>query len=107
MSNFADEAELKHRVAREADALAIEFAGIFGKETIDRYISESMEAFKDRTHVVEFVPLLAWRFARERLKAFATAEGLIEKQQPEVLFVCVHNAGRSQMAAALLVSRSE
>lgn len=24
------------------------------------------------------------------------------KQVPEVLFVCVHNAGRSQMAAALL-----
>jgi protein-tyrosine-phosphatase len=26
---------------------------------------------------------------------------------PEVLFVCVHNAGRSQMAAALLTLRSE
>jgi len=25
-----------------------------------------------------------------------------ERRQPEVLFVCVHNAGRSQMAAALL-----
>ena len=24
------------------------------------------------------------------------------KDKPEVLFVCVHNAGRSQMAAALL-----
>jgi|SRR5690349_10640697 arsenate reductase (thioredoxin) len=27
--------------------------------------------------------------------------------QPEVLFVCVHNAGRSQMAAGLLTLRSE
>jgi arsenate reductase len=27
--------------------------------------------------------------------------------QPTVLFVCVHNAGRSQMAAALLARRSE
>jgi arsenate reductase (thioredoxin) len=27
--------------------------------------------------------------------------------QPEVLFVCVHNAGRSQMAAGLLKRRSE
>jgi arsenate reductase len=26
---------------------------------------------------------------------------------PEVLFVCVHNAGRSQMAAALLGRRAE
>jgi protein-tyrosine-phosphatase len=29
-------------------------------------------------------------------------EGVIAKPVPEVLFVCVHNAGRSQMAAALL-----
>ena len=28
------------------------------------------------------------------------------KAQPEVLFVCVHNAGRSQMAAGLTVLRS-
>jgi protein-tyrosine-phosphatase len=26
----------------------------------------------------------------------------VKKERPEVLFVCVHNAGRSQMAAALL-----
>ena len=29
------------------------------------------------------------------------------KEVPEVLFVCVHNAGRSQMAAALLDYRAE
>ena len=29
-----------------------------------------------------------------------------EKTQPEVLFVCVHNAGRSQMAAGLVKLRS-
>ncbi len=29
------------------------------------------------------------------------------KEQPEVLFVCVHNAGRSQMAAGLLKLRSD
>jgi protein-tyrosine-phosphatase len=32
----------------------------------------------------------------------AQAEGSIVKDVPEVLFLCVHNAGRSQMAAALL-----
>jgi protein-tyrosine-phosphatase len=45
--------------------------------------------------------LLVGRFARDRLLALAQAEGRIEKTKPEVLFVCVHNAGRSQMAAAL------
>ena len=41
-------------------------------------------------------------FARQRLRALAQADGLVAKDVPEVLFVCVHNAGRSQMAAALL-----
>src|SRR5437899_1718746 len=31
---------------------------------------------------------------------------MIVKDQPEVLFVCVHNAGRSQMAAGLVRLRS-
>jgi arsenate reductase (thioredoxin) len=50
--------------------------------------------------------VLAHRFARERLKALAQAEGIVAKEQPEVLFVCVHNAGRSQMAAGLVKLRS-
>jgi arsenate reductase len=54
-----------------------------------------------------FVPVLAHRFARERLKALAQVEGKLVKEQPEVLFVCVHNAGRSQMAAGLVKLRSE
>ena len=32
---------------------------------------------------------------------------IIENAVPEVLFVCVHNAGRSQMAAALLAMHAE
>jgi arsenate reductase len=53
------------------------------------------------------VPVLAYRFARERLKALAQAEGKMTKEMPEVLFVCVHNAGRSQMAAGLVKLRSD
>jgi arsenate reductase len=34
-------------------------------------------------------------------------EGKMTKEVPEVLFVCVHNAGRSQMAAGLLDQLSE
>jgi arsenate reductase len=54
-----------------------------------------------------FVPVLAHRFTRERLRALAQAEGKLTKEQPEVLFMCVHNAGRSQMAAGLLKLRSD
>jgi protein-tyrosine-phosphatase len=52
--------------------------------------------------VVDFIPLFVHRFAREQLRALAQHQGAIVKDVPEVLFVCVHNAGRSQTAAALL-----
>jgi protein-tyrosine-phosphatase len=41
---------------------------------------------------------MAERFARQRLKALARVEGKADNGLPTVLFLCVHNAGRSQMA---------
>jgi arsenate reductase (thioredoxin) len=92
-------------VERAADALEDEFAGTFSRETIARYIAESVDLLGE-SKVKDFVAVLAHRFARERLKALAQSEGLVAKAQPEVLFVCVHNAGRSQMAAGLVKLRS-
>jgi arsenate reductase (thioredoxin) len=48
-----------------------------------------------------FIPLLVYRFTRERLRAHAQVKGTMSEAQPEVLYVCIHNAGRSQMAAGL------
>ena len=45
-----------------------------------------------------FLPLLAERFARQRLQALARVEGHHRDGKPVVLFLCTHNAGRSQMA---------
>ena len=53
-----------------------------------------------------FLPLLVERFARERLGSLARSSGLVTKSTPSVLFMCVQNAGRSQMAAALMRSRA-
>ena len=50
--------------------------------------------------ITAFLPTLAERFTRERLDAHAQANGMQTKRVPEILFVCVHNSGRSQMAAA-------
>jgi arsenate reductase (thioredoxin) len=47
------------------------------------------------------VPLFARRAASERLQALAQVRGTMTKDVPEILYVCVHNAGRSQMAAVL------
>jgi protein-tyrosine-phosphatase len=96
----------QHDVRQAADSLSDEFAGVFSQETIERCISESVDLLGG-TKINVFVPVLAHRFARERLKALAQYEGLAVKEMPEVLFVCVHNAGRSQMAAGLVRLRSE
>ena len=83
------------------DHLGDEFAGTFSAETVERYMAESLEALGG-ARLKDFVPLFVHRFARERLRALGQVEGTISKPVPEVLFVCVQNAGRSQMAAALL-----
>jgi arsenate reductase (thioredoxin) len=83
------------------EKLAEEFKGIASRETVDRVLQESFVQLAG-ARIQTYVTLFAERFTRERLRAIATNEGVILKQVPEVLFVCVHNAGRSQMAAALL-----
>ena len=96
----------QHHVNQAAEALAVEFKGVFSEETIARYIGESLDLLGG-ARINVYVPVLAHRFARERLRALAQAEGMLVKERPEVLFVCVHNAGRSQMAAGLVKLRSE
>jgi protein-tyrosine-phosphatase len=91
-------------LSRGVDGLVEEFRGVLSRETIDRYVRDSLEALP-AARITDFVPLLVHRFARERLRALGQARGLITKQVPEVLFVCVQNAGRSQMAAGLLHKR--
>ena len=91
---------------RGIDKLSEQFAGIFSAETIERYMCESLQTLPGK-RFDDFVPLLVHRFARERLLALAQSEGALAKDVPEVLFVCVHNAGRSQMAAALLDQQAQ
>jgi protein-tyrosine-phosphatase len=96
----------QHHIRQVAKALKDEFSGVFSEETIERYIAESIDLLGER-RINVFVPVLAHRFAGERLRALAQAEHLIATDEPEVLFVCVHNAGRSQMAGGLVKLRSE
>ena len=81
-----------------AGRLAREFAGVFGVETIERFLHSSYDQFAARSTVPRFLPLMAERFARQRLSALARVEGRSHDGRPTVLFLCVHNAGRSQMA---------
>jgi protein-tyrosine-phosphatase len=105
MAEILDPVTQRH-IDQLTHGLVDEFAGRFSEETIHRYISESVDMLGS-ARINVFVPVLAHRFARERLRALAQSEGVLVKDQPEVLFVCVHNAGRSQMAAGLVKLRSE
>jgi arsenate reductase (thioredoxin) len=88
------------------DSLTREFSGVFSPETVAACLDESHERLVATAKVDRFLVVLAERFTRERLQAIAKVEGKIVTTVPEVLFVCVHNAGRSQMAAALLDRRA-
>jgi protein-tyrosine-phosphatase len=75
-----------------------QFAGTFSVETIELFLQTSYDQFADRAKFNNFLPLMAERFARQRLTALARVEGKHDEGLPIVLFLCVHNAGRSQMA---------
>ncbi|HKA51036.1 MAG TPA: arsenate reductase ArsC [Candidatus Dormibacteraeota bacterium] len=96
----------QYKIRSTVERLHDEFRRIFSTETIERYITESTDDLSGAT-VVDFLPVFIWRFTRQRLRALAQSQGLIEKTVPEVLFVCVHNAGRSQMAAGLLAKHAK
>jgi arsenate reductase len=81
-----------------AAQLQSDFGDMFGVETIERFLHSSYDQFASRASVPNFLPLLAERFARQRLHALARVEGKHHDGGPAVLFLCTHNAGRSQMA---------
>ncbi|WP_280340280.1 arsenate reductase ArsC [Nocardia neocaledoniensis] len=88
----------QHALKTAATRLHREFETVFGLETIERFLHSSYDQFAGRATVVNFLPLLAERFARQRLHALARVEGKAHTGKPTVLFLCTHNAGRSQMA---------
>jgi protein-tyrosine-phosphatase len=94
--------DLPPAVESIATRLAYRFSSTFSPETVHRYIADSYQLLRERASVQQHLPSLTNRFATDRLEALATARGLRLSTTPEVLFVCLQNAGRSQLAAALL-----
>ena len=81
--------------------LEYSYRGVFTPDDVAEAVDAARALLEPRAHVETFLPVLVARQAREQLMAKAQAEGRVAKKVPEVLFICVHNAGRSQMAAAL------
>jgi arsenate reductase (thioredoxin) len=81
--------------------LIAEFEGVFSPETVAKAVRDSATRLANAP-IQAHVPVLAERSARKHLQEVARTGGTLVMEGPKVLFVCVHNAGRSQMAAALL-----
>ena len=90
--------ELRPLIRSVADRLRVEFEGVFSTETIQRFMADSYRVLST-ARVKGFVPLFVERFTRQRLSALARVEGRATTDKAMVVFLCVHNAGRSQMAA--------
>lgn len=89
----------QHLVRTITDTLVAAHAGTFGRETVERLVIDSLDRLLVTAKITTFLPVLTERFARDRLRALARVENLDASTVPSVLFVCVRNEGRSQMAA--------
>lgn len=88
------------QLERIRDELSLTYQHVLSVETVGRYVQDSYDLLAERATVRRFLPALTARFAAERLAAIAAERG--SGPGRDVLFVCVRNAGRSQIAAALL-----
>lgn len=82
-----------------AERLKRRFEGQLNVETIERFLYDSLDVLLEKAHNTTWVPLLAERFATDRIRAIIRLESADLGLNPSLLFLCVHNSGRSQMAA--------
>jgi arsenate reductase (thioredoxin) len=82
------------------------FEGLFAEETIQDLLEDSYLALAATATVHRWLVLSTERFARQRLNALIHAETPAHGRPPAVLFLCVHNAGRSQMALGFFHARA-
>ena len=84
--------------------LTTRFAGVFSAETVERCVRESHALLAEQSGITHHLPSLTSTFAADRLSALASEGVPPLGRTPEILFVCVQNAGRSQLASAILRS---
>lgn len=96
----------RHVLERTAAHLHERYARVTDRPTVDRILTEAYREMARRATVKTHLSLLAGNFADSQLRALGLAQGIIESPLPRVLFIDDANAGRSQMAASLLLKHS-
>lgn len=90
--------DMDARVTRLGEELADELTGM-SRDLVVAIVRESFAGLVRSAKVTQHMIPLTERFARQRLADLARDRATAA---PQVLFVCVQNAGRSQLAAALV-----
>ena len=90
--------QMDARVTRLADELADELTGL-SRDLVITIVRESYAGLVRSAKLTQHMIPLTERFARQRLTDLAKDRS---SGVPQVLFVCVQNAGRSQLAAAIV-----
>jgi protein-tyrosine-phosphatase len=91
------DSDQRFALACVAATLVPEFDGLVDPGAVGRFVASSYDRLEGQGAVDDTLPLVQ-RFARQQLEARARLAGTIHGGIPVVLFLCVHNAGRSQMA---------
>ena len=97
---------MQHQIDRMLADLCSEFAGRFDRERIEDLMADSVERVTKTATVFDFVPLMAYRFTRERLNAIGRAQYKDAEGAWDVVFVSLSGGGRGQIAAALTAQLS-
>lgn len=103
LNGLSDDTAVLERISED---LTRKFICIFAAETVERYVFESYTALARTSRIRTYLAATTARIAADRLKALAQSKGAIAHDVPGILFVCVHNSGRSQMAAALMTKHA-
>ncbi len=90
--------DVQRALERSAAGLHNECADRFDVETVRRMVYKSYKALAEYLTDRDLLPVLAGRFARQQLHARAKVQHQSDADMLIVLFLCNHNAGRSQMA---------
>lgn len=89
----------RRRITDVAARLQREYGEELDPETIERCVTDSLEALLSRPESAAPLNERVEHLANDRLRSLVRLEGDPERRKPSVLFLCVHNAGRSQMGA--------
>ncbi len=96
-----DDLSVQQQLAIRSSAVVLErrWKGQLNKETIERFMLESYDLILPTATVRTWIPVIVEKLTNDRLRALVRLESGRTDLNPSVLFLCVHNAGRSQMAA--------